>query len=104
MTIYDKTNNLQPVRMKNFFGGNVKAFADAKCPDCQSDYKLYLRQERNSWRVIAIEPVSVQDEGDSLSVDTMTRDELKVFLDSHGVSYTAQLGESKLRELARTVE
>lgn len=97
MTIFDKTGVLERNTQRNLYGGNVEAFADAQCPECQRKYKLWLRQHKNSWQVVTISELVDKDQ-----FDDMSREELKAWLDGKGIEYTPQTGDKRLRELARS--
>lgn len=43
-----------------FYGGNVKKFCYATCK-CGKRYKLYIRQCRQSWEVVDIEPLDTEE-------------------------------------------
>lgn len=96
MTIYDKVGNLERNTQRNLYGGNVEAFSDAECPECQRRYKLWLRQHKNAWQVVTISSLDADE------FDSMSRDELKAWLDGKGIEYTPQTGDKRLRELARS--
>lgn len=121
MTARDKTSQLQRNHQKGFYGGNVTAFADGKCPQCGEEYQLWLRQAKNTWEVVSLacaDPVQEKEqekeqeqdpndspEGDPPAdeFDAMEREELKAWLDGLDVEYTANWGEKRLRELCRSV-
>jgi hypothetical protein len=112
MTVHDKTGRLEPTKQNGLYGGNVKAFADGKCPNCDKQYKLWLRQHRNSWDVVTLstdasevpaKAVAAENGDDLDEFDSMDRDELKAWLEGLEVEYTANWGEKRLRELCRSV-
>lgn len=109
MTAHDKTGPMQRNHQRGLYGGNVTAFADGKCPECGTEYQMWLRQAKNSWEVVTLATIEPQAEkaaaapvGDEDEFDLMERDELKDYLDGLGVEYTANWGEKRLRELARS--
>lgn len=102
LTAHDMTGRLEPVKEKGLFGGNVKAFAPGKCPSCEKEYKLWLRQAKNTWQVVTLEdPAPRVIDADADEFEAMSKNELKAWLDERSITYTANWGEKRLREFCR---
>lgn len=98
MDIKDKHGQMRINSDKKFFGGNVEAFFDATCPECQAEYELYTKRKKNEWHIVAMKP----SEGVAADMfETMEKQELKDWLDARGIEYTANWGEKRLKELCR---
>ena len=58
-----KTKDIRPPFERapdKFYGGNVKKFSFATC-ECGMKYKLYIRPQGHTWKVVDIEPVDTAE-------------------------------------------
>lgn len=112
---------------RGFYGGNVTRISDAIC-ECGRKYQLWLKQIPNSWRVVTIAATSKpeselpeiataelerNEETDASETnepwtqeqveahfESLDKEQLKDWLDQHGVEYVPQWGEKRMRETA----
>lgn len=81
----------------NFYGGNVKKFSKAQCPECQTKYILWLKPDgRGSWSVVTISP---EENASQPLPKKDDRDAIKAWLDNKGVEYHKQTPTNHLYNL-----
>lgn len=97
--LMNQAEALQRKHDPDLFGGNVKKFSKALCPDCGKEVLLWLKPHDNSWKVITISTAEESEPANPF--DSMDRNALREWLDEREVKYHSQLGEVKLRELAK---
>lgn len=91
-----------------FFGSNVDRESDTKCPGCEKEYTLLIKQTGQTWRVRSIalrgeEAAKTEqtDDSEKDEFDAMEKPELVAFLKENEIEYTPNWGEKRLRETAR---
>jgi hypothetical protein len=92
----------------NFYGGNVKKFARAKC-ECGKEYWLYLGQLNGNYFVKDIQPIEPEKPAEEVQVakpvgtatgvpdfSTMKRPEIFKFAKEHGIKIPSKKGNDEI--------